>query len=215
MLKSAILKILSHLPTSISGYFVDTGSTQTISGTKTITGPTTFSNVGTGAGTAPVTVTDGNANSSGALYWSAGAFNIDAIGAGAGSNNMILRSGGNIVMYGSTSGIVMGYATQFNGAISSIPATVQDIATGNTIALPTTFNKRLTATAGAATGVIMTAGTVDGQTIQLFNVHATNLITFAAAGTSNVADGVSTTIPALTGIKLVWDTTSSRWYTLK
>lgn len=98
------------------------------------------------------------------------------------------------------------------GTLASVPATVQDISTGNTITLPTVFTKRLTATAGAATGVIMTAGTSDGQMLCLFNVHATNAITFAAAGTSNIADGVSTVIAALTGVTLVWDATSSRWY---
>jgi hypothetical protein len=90
------------------------------------------------------------------------------------------------------------------------------VATGNTITLPAnTSTKRLTATAGAATGVILTAGTVDGQELTLVNVHATNAITFAAAGTSNVADGVASAVAALTATTFVWDATSARWFHMK
>jgi hypothetical protein len=103
------------------------------------------------------------------------------------------------------------------GAVLAFPpATAQDVATGNTITVPTnTSTKRLTATAGAATGVILAAGVKDGQELTLVNVHATNSITFAAAGTSNVADGVSSVVAALTCITLVWDATSARWYHAK
>jgi len=99
------------------------------------------------------------------------------------------------------------------GIVSSPVATVQNVATGNTITLPTGgTTKRLSASAGAATGVILTAGTVDGQELTLFNIEATNTITFAAAGTSNVADGTSASIGALRAVRFVWDATSSRWY---
>ncbi len=99
-------------------------------------------------------------------------------------------------------------------AAHSTPMTAaQDIATGNTITLPSGgYFKSLDATAGAATGVILTAGTVAGQVIMLCNKHATNSITFAAAGTSNVANGASANIPALTAKKFVWNATESRWF---
>lgn len=100
------------------------------------------------------------------------------------------------------------------GAPLSTPMTAaQDIATGNTITLPTTgFFKSLDATAGAATGVILTVGTVAGQMLVLCNKHATNAITFAAAGTSNVANGASASIPALTAKFFSWNATESRWF---
>lgn len=104
------------------------------------------------------------------------------------------------------------YTSKLALPIVCAPGTVQDVATGNTITLPTTSTKRLTATAGAATGVIVTAGTADGQILNLFNIHATNSITMAASGTSRVADGVSTVIAPLTGVTLIYDSTSSLWY---
>lgn len=69
---------------------------------------------------------------------------------------------------------------------------------------------RLT-TAGAVTGVIVAAGTVSGQKLVLINTSA-NSITMAAAGTSNVADGTSAVIAALTRMTLYWDVLSARWY---
>jgi hypothetical protein len=46
----------------------------------------------------------------------------------------------------------------------------------------------------------------------IFNVHATNAITFAASGTSRVADGTSSSVAALTAARFTWDATSSLWY---
>jgi hypothetical protein len=87
----------------------------------------------------------------------------------------------------------------------------QTIANGNTIVLPTTgFNKRVT-TGGAATGVILTAGLADGQTINIIN-DSVNSITFAAAATSNVADGALAVIPALRAMIFTWVTATSLWY---
>jgi len=99
------------------------------------------------------------------------------------------------------------------GPVSSPPATVQNLATGNTITLPTGgMTKRLSASGGAVTGIILTAGSTDGQELTLFNIEATNTITFAAAGTSNVANGAGCVIAALKSMKFTWDATSSRWY---
>lgn len=99
------------------------------------------------------------------------------------------------------------------GPVSSPVATVQNLATGNTITLPTGGNsKRLSASGGAVTGVILTAGTLDGQELTLINIEATNTVTFAAAATSNVADGASAVIAALRAVKFTWDSVSARWY---
>jgi hypothetical protein len=89
----------------------------------------------------------------------------------------------------------------------------QSINTGDTILLPALgFNTRVaTSTAADKTGVILTPGTADGQTINIINTSA-NSITFAAVGTSNVADGVLAVIPALRAMIFTWVTATSRWY---
>jgi hypothetical protein len=83
--------------------------------------------------------------------------------------------------------------------------------TGGTIP---TANGGLTrcAPAGAITGVIMQPGTIDGQIIIVENSSAAaNTITMAAAGTSNVANGVTTVIAGLTAVPFVWNATSNLW----
>lgn len=96
---------------------------------------------------------------------------------------------------------------------ASTPATVQNVDTGGTITLPTAGITKRVATSSAAdkTGVILTAGTVDGQFLHLLNVSA-NSLTFAASGTSNVALGASAAIAAGARMSLIWDSTSSMWY---
>lgn len=99
------------------------------------------------------------------------------------------------------------------GVVSSPVAAVQNLTTGATIALPTGGRtKRLSASGGAVTGIILPVGTVDGQELILFNTESANTITFAAAATSNVADGTAAVIGALRALVLVWDATSNRWY---
>jgi hypothetical protein len=153
---------------------------------------------------------------------SSGAFSITvktASGAGVaitqGYQGEVYGDGTDILRRGSEStGSTVRVSTVILAGLTSSPvATVQNVATGNTITLPTGGkNKRLSASAGAATGVILTAGTVDGQELTLFNIEATNTITMAAAGTSNVADGASCVIGALRAIHLTWDSVSARWY---
>lgn len=96
--------------------------------------------------------------------------------------------------------------------IYSIPATVQDVAgAGGTITLPAAgFVQRVSATGGAGTGTILTAGT-DGQIVQILNI-AGNSITFAASGTSHVALGATCVIPALSVKQFIYDGVSSLWY---
>jgi len=84
--------------------------------------------------------------------------------------------------------------------------------TGGTIP---TANMGLTrcSPAAAITGVIMQAGTLDGQIIIVENdAVAANTITMAAAGTSNVANGVTTVIAGLTAVPFVWNATTNLWY---
>lgn len=65
--------------------------------------------------------------------------------------------------------------------------------------------------AGNITGVILQAGTQPGQQVTVINQSAFT-ITFAAAGTSNVADGVSDVIPATSARAYTWDSLTSLWY---
>jgi hypothetical protein len=84
------------------------------------------------------------------------------------------------------------------------------VATSGTIATANLGVSRVT-TAGAVTGVILASGTVAGQLVIVVNESA-NTITFAAVGTSHVADGTSDVIAANTARMFVWDSSNSRWY---
>jgi hypothetical protein len=67
-------------------------------------------------------------------------------------------------------------------------------------------------TAGSAcTGLVISGGAADGQVATIANQSAFSL-TFAAAGTSHVADGTADTISALTARTFFWDAESSLWY---
>lgn len=63
----------------------------------------------------------------------------------------------------------------------------------------------------ARTGVILQQGLVDGQVCVVVNASA-NSITFAAAGTSFVADGVSDVIAANSAALYVWEAVTALWY---
>lgn len=67
--------------------------------------------------------------------------------------------------------------------------------------------------AGAITGVILQAGTYPGQQVTVVNeAIAANSVTFAASGTSGVADGTTTVIPGLRASTFTWDSGTSLWY---
>jgi hypothetical protein len=65
--------------------------------------------------------------------------------------------------------------------------------------------------AGNVTGIILEAGTEPAQVVAVVNESAFT-VTFAAAGTSNVADGTSSVISANRCALFVWDSSTSRWY---
>jgi len=91
-------------------------------------------------------------------------------------------------------------------------ATVATIATSGTINTAGVGVARVT-TAAAVTGVILQPGTIDQQ--ECIVVHqgaAANTITFAASGTSNVADGVSAVITGPAQKLFVWDSVAALWY---
>lgn len=67
--------------------------------------------------------------------------------------------------------------------------------------------------AGSRTGVILEAGVEAGQKVWIVNTaDAAESITFAAAATSNVANGTSCVIEANACAPFVWDTTTELWY---
>jgi hypothetical protein len=69
------------------------------------------------------------------------------------------------------------------------------------------------APAAAITGVILAPGTWPGQRVVVCNEGlAASTITFAAAATSNVADGVTSVIPGLRASEFIWDSGVSRWF---
>lgn len=86
------------------------------------------------------------------------------------------------------------------------------IANSSTISTASGGIARCTA-AAACTAVVMQAGTKTGQTVVVINESAAaNTITFAAAGTSNVAGGTTVSLQGLAAHLFVWDAGTSLWY---
>lgn len=91
-------------------------------------------------------------------------------------------------------------------------ATAPAIATSGTITTAGVGVARVSP-AAAVTGIILQAGTIPGQEVWVVNeAAAANSVTFAAAGTSNVADGAGAAIAGVTARKFVWDSGTSLWY---
>jgi hypothetical protein len=96
--------------------------------------------------------------------------------------------------------------------LNSSQAAAIAIATAGTITTQGIGYARF-APAGAVTGLIMQAGLYHGQTITVQNnAIAANTMTFAASGTSNVADGVSAVITGPAKKDFIWDAVASLWY---
>lgn len=125
-------------------------------------------------------------------------------------NGKLSSDGGNISSDG-----VNGNFTAGNYSGSQQTGTVTTLSTGNTITPGNLDSVRVTA-AAAITGVILAAGTKAGQEITVIHEGAAaNTITFAAAGTSNVSDGVSDVITGPTSRSFKWDATTLLWYPQK
>lgn len=84
------------------------------------------------------------------------------------------------------------------------------VTNGSTI--PTAFGLVRCTVAGASTGNILTAGIAPGQECTVFNNSGANSITMAAAGASNVADGVGCIIAANTYKRFIWNADTNLWY---
>ena len=103
-------------------------------------------------------------------------------------------------------------AAPSGGAYCAISPVAQTIAGSGTINHNNCGAANVNA-AGAVTGIIIQAGTVQGQTLDIFVTSAAaNTLTMAAAATSNVADGTSTVLAGLRAYRFIWDVASARWY---
>lgn len=89
-------------------------------------------------------------------------------------------------------------------------ATAATIAGSGTITGAGLSSVRITM-AGDITGVIMDAGSWPNQDRTIVN-ESSHSCTFAASGTSNVADGTGDVIAATRAARFTWDTGTSLWY---
>lgn len=91
--------------------------------------------------------------------------------------------------------------------------TAQVLSNGNTITLPANTSVVRVNPGAAVTGIILPTGTINGQIIVVINIAAAaDTVTFAAAATSHVADGVAAVITGPAMKVFVWDTTEGFWY---
>lgn len=91
--------------------------------------------------------------------------------------------------------------------------TVQTLSTGNTITTVATQGVARVTAAAAVTGIILAAGSFSGQSLVVIHEGAAaNTITFAASGTSNVADGNSDVITGPSARRFIWDSVTALWY---
>ena len=109
-------------------------------------------------------------------------------------------------------GIFISGAPLFLGQSSAAAA----VANNGTITTTRVSSVARVSPAGAVTGIILQAGTSAGQTCLVVNeAVAANTVTFAASGTSNVADGTSSVIAGLNARLFVWDSGVNLWFPCK
>jgi hypothetical protein len=97
----------------------------------------------------------------------------------------------------------------FQGAVSSAAAA---LATSGTVTTSGVRAARLNP-GSAVTACVLGSGTTTGQEVWVVNEAAiSNSVTFAASGSSFVADGVSDVIPGLSAKLYVWDNAQSAWF---
>jgi hypothetical protein len=104
---------------------------------------------------------------------------------------------------------VFAYQGAYGGKVS---ATAVAVASSGTIATKGLSVTRVNP-AAAVTAVILEKGEVSGQVVTVVNeATGANSVTFAATGTSFVADGASTAIAGLTSKSYVWNATAGKWF---
>ncbi len=137
--------------------------------------------------------------------------------------NLVVTDGGNIISdngHFSTDGagnilatsVVVTGTSAFGAVQVTSTSSSQTLVNGSTITVPANTGAVLITCAAAVTGIIMPTLTLtDDQELWVINTGANNA-TFAAAGTSHVADGVADTITGGVAAKMIWDHTTNLWY---
>src|SRR6185312_6741920 len=145
---------------------------------------------------------------------SAGSINATAVGAGAQATASHSTAVGAGAQVSTPNQIVLGTTADDvlipGGMVWSQAASPIVLASSGTLTY-TGAAQVTVAPTGNVTGIILAAGTVAGQVLTVINESAFT-VTFAASGTSHVADGTSDVIAATTARKFVWDGNTSLWY---
>ncbi len=90
---------------------------------------------------------------------------------------------------------------------------LQTLAGADTLALNGNAGTARVTAAAARTGFIVPAGTKHGQRLTLFiESAAANTVTAAAAGTSNLAGGVTYVLAGLEAHVFIWNNATALWY---
>jgi len=106
-----------------------------------------------------------------------------------------------------SSGQTVNGAATLNGMLAlKDPGTAQTLSNGSTITLPAGPWIKVTC-AAAVTGIIMTVGTVAGQTVFLCNESTAGSLTFATGATSHVTQGTNVACNVGRMLVMIWDGT--------
>ena len=93
------------------------------------------------------------------------------------------------------------------------PPALQTLAGADTLALSGGQGSARVTAAAARTGFIIPPGTKHGQRLMLFiESAAANTVTAAAAGTSNIAGGVTVILSGLEAHEFIWNSVTALWY---
>lgn len=133
-------------------------------------------------------------------------FNVDTV------NGIVqIPNGAKIRLY-SDAYSTMTQEISANGRTPIVSATSPDPGANGTITT-SGVDIALVTPAAARTGIILQAGTFNGQEVTVINQSAANSLTAAASGTSNIADGTSDVIAALKAAVYRWIAGSTNlWY---
>lgn len=102
---------------------------------------------------------------------------------------------------------------QFGLSPTQATGTVQTLASTNAVTVGQNQSVVRVTAAGAVTGITLPAGTRPGQLLVVIHEGAAaNTLTMAAAGTSNVAGGVTAIWAGLNAHMVVWDSITALWY---
>ena len=101
---------------------------------------------------------------------------------------------------------------QFGISLTGALGTVQTLANTNTITVAQNQSAVRVTAAGAVTGIIIAPGVRAYQLLVIIHEGAAaNTLTMAAAGTSNVAGGVTCVLSGLAAHIMVWDSITALW----